>query len=512
MTRRASYAAAFLALVGVGHTVSAGPSDPEQGARLLVNTVADAVDTQPGDGSCASAAGGCSLRAAVMESNALAGRDTISIPAGTYQLTLAGQGETAGDLDLMDDVDLRGEGAGSTLVESAIAGERVFRLASGASGDAVPLVLMDGLSIQGGEASVGGGIYAPVGRLTMIRVEVSGNRADLGGGVMVTDDGVLVLDSSTVRDNAARQGGGVFLGVPVQPRAGIHTLRNVTLTGNTADVGGGIVNSSSATLANATVTRNAAPGGAGAYTTGSLWLVGSIVAGNTGPDCAGGAPVSRGHNIDGDGTCSLAGPGDLPATDPLLEPIANNGGDTATHMPGASSPVLEALPPGPDCPPADQRGIQRPQGPACDIGAVERVGVPATPDTPTPSPSPSVTGTTPPTVARTASPTVTRTVLPADTVTPTPTSTREPSPTSVAPPSSTPGGPVVCPHLIGRVPRVAIDVALADPQRVFGWNMLCNPSVPESRFNQRRRQLSLSNIGLAYHPLYNGLVYRCGCP
>ena len=62
----------------------------------------------------------CTLRAAIMEANALAGADTIALPAGTYPLDLfaddgsADSGEEAGDLDVRDDLTLTGAGAATT--------------------------------------------------------------------------------------------------------------------------------------------------------------------------------------------------------------------------------------------------------------------------------------------------------------------------------------------------------------------------------------------------------------
>src|SRR5437868_2290061 len=57
-------------------------------STFTVNTVLDTVDVNPGDGLARDASGRTSLRAAVMEANALAGADTINLPAGTYALTL----------------------------------------------------------------------------------------------------------------------------------------------------------------------------------------------------------------------------------------------------------------------------------------------------------------------------------------------------------------------------------------------------------------------------------------
>src|SRR3970282_626777 len=70
----------------------------------------------------------------------------------------------------------------------------------------------------------------------------------------------------------------------------------------------------------------------------------------------------------------------LNSTPAGLGPLANNGGPPQTHALLAGSPAIDAG--SPDCPPpaTDQRGVARPQGPACDIGAYERAGVNPTAD------------------------------------------------------------------------------------------------------------------------------------
>ena len=91
-----------------------------------------------------------------------------------------------------------------------------------------------------------------------------------------------------------------------------------------------------------------------------------------------GAIVSAGHNLDGDGTCNLTAAGDISAVDPLLGPLADNGGPTETHELLPGSPAIDAIAVA-DCVDldgepvvTDQRGVARPQGVACDIGAFER--------------------------------------------------------------------------------------------------------------------------------------------
>ena len=132
----------------------------------------------------------------------------------------------------------------------------------------------------------------------------------------------------------------------------------------------------------------------------ALTTTASIIAGNTsdsssGPsDCAGGGHVvSHGYNLIGntsedsaDGPCSFQ----LVATDragttpidPRLLPLGSYGGSTQTVKPASNSPAVDAIPVGAQatdgaelCPSSgtvDQRGKPRPNGPACDIGAVER--------------------------------------------------------------------------------------------------------------------------------------------
>ena len=108
--------------------------------EFLVNSTSDLVDVAPGDGTCAASGNsGCTLRAAIMETNALTGADTITVPAGTYELTIEGVDETCdpcdidgttgdyipvvssdaskGDLDITDDVTITGAGSDQTIIK-----------------------------------------------------------------------------------------------------------------------------------------------------------------------------------------------------------------------------------------------------------------------------------------------------------------------------------------------------------------------------------------------------------
>jgi hypothetical protein len=79
---------------------------------------------------------------------------------------------------------------------------------------------------------------------------------------------------------------------------------------------------------------------------------------------------SRGSNLANDGSCFLTSPGDLPNRDPKLGALTANGGPTFTQAPRPGSPLIDHGT-NAGCPTTDQRGVTRPQGPRCDIGAVE---------------------------------------------------------------------------------------------------------------------------------------------
>src|ERR1044071_8912693 len=90
-------------------------------ANFVVDSTEDAVDASPGDGLCETGRGECTLRAAIQETNALEGADTISVPDGTYTLSISGAGEDAaatGDLDISDSLTISGAGMGSTVIDA----------------------------------------------------------------------------------------------------------------------------------------------------------------------------------------------------------------------------------------------------------------------------------------------------------------------------------------------------------------------------------------------------------
>jgi hypothetical protein len=249
--------------------------------------------------------------------------------------------------------------------------------------------------VSNNSTDFGGGI-ANTGALTLNKSTVSGNLATtFGGGIH--NHGMLTLNNSTVSGNSST----TFGGGGIANSGGTVTLNNSTISGNsTTESGGGILNAGglagTITLNHTTVSNNSsgADGGgiANFSSTGTVTLNSSIVAGNRSGfgdfwgDCLNFriAIVSQGYNLTGSDTgCDpLGGTGDVTVTPAsvftdLLGVLANNGGPTQTHtlLPG-SNPALDAIPSGTNhCGSApfdtDQRGVARPQGAACDIGAFE---------------------------------------------------------------------------------------------------------------------------------------------
>ena len=150
-------------------------------------------------------------------------------------------------------------------------------------------------------------------------------------------------------------------------------MNNSTISGNQGGHAGGIVTTSWASpifLNNSTVSFN----GGGLYNAaGTVTMKNTILADN-GPsgNCSfqGGTLISLGHNLSTDGWCGGLNPAtDLNSTAAQLAPLALNlPGSTKTHALLPGSPAIDK---GGDCLAVDQRGVPRPQGAACDIGAYE---------------------------------------------------------------------------------------------------------------------------------------------
>jgi hypothetical protein len=219
-----------------------------------------------------------------------------------------------------------------------------------------------------------------------------------GGGLEVDGVGPTSLVSSTFDDNVAdasagvgsngggiAEGGGAFM----LTNAPAMSAANVTFTDNVArSTAGGIVeagglsfgsNNPVVTLTNATLSANTATGsgdaegGDAALGDSNTIVENTIVSAGTsgsGFENCSGKPRSAGHNIDSLDQCNFHSSGDQVNIDPFLGPLSDNGGPVATM---ALMPGSRAIDAGTNsgCPATDARGVIRPAGGTCDIGAFE---------------------------------------------------------------------------------------------------------------------------------------------
>ena len=241
MKERSVGSAAARVIVGLIVTFMVAPA-PLRAASFTVNSFADGADAIPGDGICADGGSLCTLRAAVMEANALAGADTISLPAGTYSLTLTGGAEpdaATGDLDVTDDLTLRGAGASVTTVDAAGI-DRVLEVSGVEAPRRVVAVVLEGLALTGGiTGSGGGGLRAQYADLMLNDCVVRSCHASDGAGGVHLVASALTMEGGAIRDNTTSSlnmcSGGLLL---YDTSA---TLTRVEVAGNaTTNYGGGL--------------------------------------------------------------------------------------------------------------------------------------------------------------------------------------------------------------------------------------------------------------------------------
>ncbi len=205
-----------------------------------------------------------------------------------------------------------------------------------------------------------------------------------GGGVFIWDWGLLTINDTTFSDNSAGVVGGAIAATTSAPAPfpGISvTLNNSTISGNSARQGGGIYNTGMLRISHSTTAGNSAYLGSGLFNQGTVRVKNSIISNPSGRNCVNYVEItSQGYNLSSDHTCNLTHPADLPNTDPLLNPLQDNGGPTQTHALLPDSPAIDAIPLA-NCTDTDgnlvttdQRGVIRPQRAQCDIGAFEREG------------------------------------------------------------------------------------------------------------------------------------------
>jgi hypothetical protein len=365
---------------------------------------------------------GCTLRGAINAANANPGADTIVSAAFTHNIIL---GST---LIISDDVTIDGSGGDVT-----INGNNSVQVMLVNSGKTLNL---NAVTIANGRSSFfdfGGGIHNS-GTLNVTNSTFVSNESDAGGGIYNNTGSTLTVTSSSfVSNTAAAEGGGIgndgtlnvtnstFTGNTAgNGGGGIFTYRgtldvtNSTFLSNTGSYGGGIVMASGMlTVTNSTFDRNLATGsgsfGGGAiylyngFGTPTVLLTNVTFANNDAPNVAGrdgiflssvGSLTLRNVLLSNNGTENCANTGGTLNTDAFsmssdatcgsatqktvgeinLGPLADNGGSTQTMALPLDSAAIDA---GDNtvCPATDQRGVTRPQGGQCDVGAFEVVKV-----------------------------------------------------------------------------------------------------------------------------------------
>lgn len=412
-----------LSLAAVLVTVGGSPA-----GALITLTVTTNADSGPGslrqaflDASGAGPASGDDVRIIIPASigNITLTTDTLAYDGGsggTHNLTLVGNGQTITEDAFQPASVIRSQSTGTLRVENLtitsgdpdlLAGGGIFSqgplevdasTVTGNSSDEAggglyadsPITVTDSTVSDNQSYDNGGGIFGDFG-VTVVGSTIADNTtADNGGGVFAGNN--IVVTSSTIADNTARLGGGGLFA------ADDVVVTSSTVTANTARSngvgGGGIAADNSAVLVYATVVDNEASNVANVA--GGLVSFGSVIAlpQGGGDNCTAAAgAVTQGWNFSDDLSCEFTdtaqGDRQGPGLDPLLGPLADNGGPTATRLPQADSPLLNWIPTA-SCQAGgaagiteDQRGLTRPSGSGCDIGAVE---VQVSPPPPPPPP------------------------------------------------------------------------------------------------------------------------------
>lgn len=337
-------------------------------AQAATLTVTSLADSGPG-----------TLRQAVLDA---ASGDVI-------EFGLAGDITLDSMIGLNQDLVIQNTGAGVVRIAAGVPTISLFQVDVGRT------VSLTGLSLLNAQNAV-----RNYGNLTLTRVLARSNSGSMGGavtGCVNPATQVLNVVDSVFINNAAQNGGGAI------DACGQINISGSTFTGNAAYYGGAlaVTNTGAVNVVNSTFSGNSANGFGGAITTDYPGMTLSQVtfSGNAAPtgsalSVTGGVPVTVRNSVfaggSGGGHCAnpiasgannlnfadpaganSCGPSVTVTADPLLGPLADNGGPTPTLALGAGSPAIDAGAAA-GSPPVDQRGIARPQGAGVDIGAYER--------------------------------------------------------------------------------------------------------------------------------------------
>lgn len=294
-----------------------------------------------------------------------------------------------------------------TITDSVVTGGKAD-LGGGIFNGSGAVLTIDGSTISKHTAFYGGGIYDFGGTVTITYSTVTGNKAFIDGGGVYEYGGALDVSYSTIsKNNSGRDGAGLHsresavaitygtlsankagffgYGGGIYDRSSDTLVENSTISGNVASLGAGIYNRSTMTVSNSTISKNKAGDGGGIFTSRDLTLKRTLISGNSaffardvdrfsGTVTADNYNMFGTNNYDGVRGFSVGASDIVPSVGiaSILLPLANNGGPTQTHALAAASPAIDASPADADCTGFDQRGIARPNGPACDIGAFEK--------------------------------------------------------------------------------------------------------------------------------------------
>ncbi len=367
-------------------------------------TVDTLVDDNDGDVS----AGRFSLREAIASS--VTG-DNInfasSLTGGTITLT-------QGQLVINKALTIKGLGADKLTISGDNA-SRVFKVDDALN--TASRVFIDGLTIANGFVgdSIGDRFGAGILNNEALQITnsvIKGNRAAIAGGG-ISNRGNLSITSSTINNNFAGLGGGGISSGDIEGAGNLLAIGNTTISGNeTNGEGGGISNADTSRLIvnSSTIYQNRAARGGGVFSSliAAETINSTIIAGNldndssdgNNPDVSGTFTTTL-FNLIGDGSGSTSftngvngnkvGTSTTPL-DPKLSSLQKNGGSTPTHALLNDSPAIDAANPSANVT-VDQRGVARPQRNGFDIGAFEaslQVPIPVITD-----PSPVVIDPTP---------------------------------------------------------------------------------------------------------------------
>lgn len=378
--------------------IAAGPASAD---TFAVDATADTNLT-----TCSAAPRDCTLRGALNDANALPGPNTITLPASRISLSSALP-------PISTTLTIQGVSARASIIDG---NGRVGTVLGSNFGSHLTL---QNLEITGARRTAGNSDAAVSGGELLSRVAVIDNRS-----IGVFADNTTIVNSLIARNTGEGIGGIESMGS--------DSISNSTIADNTAALSGvppltgplvwsgGVINAGGLMeIDHSTIAGNAVVAGAALLTGTNLGSVGltdpatvvrsSLVGGGAAPNC-GGEIDSNGHNVAADGSCNFTSAGDRSNVDPMLAPLADNGGQSDTIALLAGSPAIDA---GDDCPATDQRGRPRTQGKTCDAGAFES---PFTAATSAPIPSPAAA--TPPTILTAPAATPPTRALPRDTTPP----------------------------------------------------------------------------------------------